>query len=273
MKAVSKTHSGITTCTLIPFLALAFGLTWGIAALFMSFPDQLTAVFGEMGMTNPLFILAVYSPGFAAVFLVWRHYGVQGLGRFFQRMTLWRAARYWWLFLIFGIPAAMYAGAAVKGPFDPFPFSPWYQVFPALAIALFLGPIEEFGWRGLALPLLQRKYSPFRAGLILGIIWAVWHIPAFLIGGTPQSAWAIAPYFFGIIANSIIMTALFNESRGSLLLAFLMHFQVNNPIWPDAQPWDIYLFALIAVLIVLLKRGEMFRKDTAITEVLMSEKP
>jgi membrane protease YdiL (CAAX protease family) len=48
---------------------------------------------------------------------------------------------------------------------------PWYLVFPALAQALFLDPIEEFGWRGVALPLMQRKYSPFWAGLILGIVW------------------------------------------------------------------------------------------------------
>jgi membrane protease YdiL (CAAX protease family) len=92
-------------------------------------------------------------------------------------------------------------------------------VLPTLAIALFLGPIEEFGWRGLALPLLQRRFTPFWAGLILGIIWAVWHIPAFLIGGTPQSAWSFAPYFAGIIAASVIIVwlnrrTMFQRSAG-----------------------------------------------------------
>lgn len=70
MQTKLNTQSGITTKTLIPFLALTFGLTWGIAALFILFTDQLVAIFGEMGISNPLFILAVYSPGFAAVFLV-----------------------------------------------------------------------------------------------------------------------------------------------------------------------------------------------------------
>jgi membrane protease YdiL (CAAX protease family) len=272
MQTELNTQSGMTTKTLVPFLALTFGLTWGIAALFILFTDQLVAVFGEMGITNPLFILAVYSPGFAAGFLVWRQYELKGLGSFFQRLTLWRASRYWWLFLILGIPAIMYAGAAVKGTIsDPFPFSPWYQVLPALAIALFLGPIEEFGWRGLALPLLQRRFTPFWAGLILGIIWAVWHIPAFLIGGTPQSAWAFAPYFAGIIASSVIMTALFNDSRGSLLTAVLIHFQTNNPIWPDAQPWDNLLFAITAIITVWLNRHTMFRRGSGISDVLMPE--
>ena len=56
--------------TLSPIFALAFGLTWGIAALLVLFPDQIEAIFGELSYTHPLFILAVYSPGFAGVFLV-----------------------------------------------------------------------------------------------------------------------------------------------------------------------------------------------------------
>jgi hypothetical protein len=270
MQTKLNTQSSMTTKTLIPFLVLTFGLTWGIAALFMLFTDQIIAIFGELSISNPLFILAVYSPGFASVFLVWRKYGIKGLGSFFRRLTLWRVSRWWWLFLILGIPAIMYIGAAVKGTIsDPLPFSPWYQVLPALALALFLGPIEEFGWRGLALPLLQRRFTPFWAGLILGIIWAVWHIPAFLIGGTPQSAWSFAPYFAGVIAISVILTALFNDSRGSLLLAVLIHFQMNNPIWPDAQPWDNSLLACVAVAIVWFNRRAMFQRNSGITDILM----
>jgi membrane protease YdiL (CAAX protease family) len=258
------------TKTLIPFLALTFGLTWGLAALLFLFPEQLIAIFGEVTNTNPLFILAVYSPAFAAVFLVLRQYGLKGLGSFFRRLTLWRAPAGWWLLLALGIPLVFYAGAAIKGGLDePFPFSPWYSVAPALVIPLFIGPIEEFGWRGLGLPLLQRRFAPFWAGLILGLIWAVWHIPAFLIGGTPQSAWSFAPYFIGVVALSIILTPLFNAARGSLLVSCLFHFQVNNPIWPDAQPWDTLIFVLGAVAIVALNHKTMFQKGSGVTEVLM----
>jgi membrane protease YdiL (CAAX protease family) len=262
----------MTTKTIGPFLAITFGLTWGLAALLFLFYDQIVAIFGEVSPSNPLFILAVYSPGFAGVFLVWRHYGLHGLGSFFRRLTLWRASTLWWLFLIVGIPAVVYIGAAIKGTLnDPFPFSPWYQVLPALALALFLGPIEEFGWRGLALPLLQRKFNPFWAGLILGIIWATWHIPSFLIGGTPQSAWSIGPYFLGVVAISVILTPLFNTSRGSLLIAALYHFQMMNPLWPDAQPWDNYLFIAAAVIIVWFNRQQMFQKGSGVTNVPMPE--
>lgn len=262
----------IATKTLVPFLALTFGLTWGLAALLIAFYDQIVAVVGEMSMTNPLFILAVYSPGFVGVFLVWRHYGLGGLGSFFRRLTLWRAPLLWWLFLILGIPVLFYAGAAIKGSIsDPFPFSPWYQVLPAMAVALFIGPIEEFGWRGLALPLLQRRFAPFWAGLILGVIWGVWHVPAFLLSGTPQSAWSFGPYFIGVVAISVILTPMFNAARGSLLFAVLYHFQMMNPAWPDAQPWDNLMFAIAAAIIVLLNRHKMFQRDDRVTEVLKPE--
>lgn len=261
------------TKTLIPFLALTFGLTWGLAIVLLLFTDQIIAIFGEVSMTNPLFILAVYSPGIAGVLLVLRHYGLQGLVRFFQRLTLWRAPAAWWLFLLLGIPVLFYAGAAIKGTIsDPFPFSPWYLMFPAIATSLFIGPIEEFGWRGLALPLLQRRFAPFWAGLILGLIWAAWHIPAFLIGGTPQSAWDFVPYFLGVVALSVMLTPLFNASRGSLLISALYHFQVMNPIFPDAQPWDSLFVVLAAAVIVWINRHAMFQRGSGVTEVLLPER-
>jgi len=269
-QSLEKTHKEIKT--LLPFLALTFGLTWGLAALFIFFSDQIVAIFGEVGLSNPLVILAVYSPGIAGIFLVWRHYGLKGLGSFFRRLTMWRAPILWWLFILLGIPAVVYTGAALKGTIsDPFPFSPWYQALPALAFALVLGPIEEFGWRGLALPLLQRRFAPFWAGLILGVIWALWHIPSFLMSGMPQSSWSAGPYFLGIIAISVILTPLFNISRGSLLIAILYHFQMMNPIFPDAQPWDNLLYIAVAVIIVLLNRRKMFQRSESVTEVLMQE--
>ena len=260
------------TKTLGPFLAITFGLTWGISALLMLFYDQIVAIFGELSMTNPLFILLVYSPGFAGLFLIWRHYGLKGLRRYLQRLSLWRAPGAWWLFIILGIPLIVYSGAALKGSLNqPFPFSPWYQALPAMAMALFIGPIEEFGWRGLAQPLLQRKFSPFWAGLILGCIWGIWHIPAFLGSGTPQSAWDFGPYFIGIVAIAVILTPLFNASKGSLLISVLYHFQMMNPIFPDAQPWDILLFVITAIIVVWLNRGTMFQRGAGITDVLMPE--
>ena len=259
--------------TLISFLALTFGLSWVPMSLFMIFADQLTPLFGEMSARNPVFLLAVYAPGLSGILLIWRHYGLNGLGSFFRRLTLWRAPIQWWLFLLAGIPVIVYAAAAIKGTIsNPFPFSPWTMVFPALIHSLLLGPMgEEFGWRGLALPLLQRRFSPFWASLVLGVIWATWHAPAFLMSGTPQSAWSFGPFFFGLIAITVILTPLFNASRGSLLIAILYHLHIMNPIFPDAQPWDSFLFAMAAVVIVFLNRHEMFQRGSGVIEVVSSE--
>ena len=266
------TTSSRNRSTLPLFVALTFGLTWGIAVLVILFTDQVAAIFGEIGLTNPLIILAIYSPGLVGISLVWRDYGLKGLGSYFRRLTLWRAPRIWWLFLILGIPAIVYIGAAIKGTIsDPFPFFPWYSMFPSLALALIIGPMEEFGWRGLALPLLQRRFAPIWAGLILGFIWAAWHIPSFIIGGLAQSQWSVVPLFLGIIAISVILTPLFNDARGSLLISILFHFHIQNPIFPDAQPFDNLLWIAVAVVVVWLKRRTMFQRGSGVTDILMPE--
>ena len=270
----SRPRTVLGAKTLASFLALTFGLSWVPMSLFMLFADQFTAVFGEMSATNPVFLLAVYAPGLSGVFLIWHHYGLKGLGRFFGRLFFWRAPIQWWLFLLLGIPAIIYAASAITGTItEPFRFLPWYMVFPALAQSLLLGPLgEEFGWRGLALPVLQRRFSPFWASLILGVVWAVWHAPSFVMSGTPQSAWSFGPFFLGLIANTFIMTPLFNASRGSLLIAILYHLNIMNPIFPDAQPWDSFLLAIAAVVIVFLNRRQMFQRGSGVTEVLPPEK-
>lgn len=268
-----RPQAGMQFKTLAAFLALTFGLSWVPMSLFFIFTDQFTALFGEMSSSNPLFLLAVYAPGISGIFLIWRHYGLQGLTSFFQRLTLWRAPIQWWLFLLLGIPVIVYAAAAIKGTLGAsFPFLPWYMLFPALVQSLLLGPLgEEFGWRGLALPLLQRRFSPFWASLILGIVWAIWHAPAFLMSGTPQSAWSFGPFFIGLVAITVILTPLFNASRGSLLIAILYHLNMMNPVFPDAQPWDNFLFAIAAVVIVYLNRRQMFQRGSGVTDVLGPE--
>jgi membrane protease YdiL (CAAX protease family) len=184
---------------------------------------------------------------------------------------MWRMAARWWLLLLVGLPAVFYAGAAVKGTLgEGFPFSPWYSVVPALIPALLIGPIEELGWRGIALPLLQRRLAPLWASLILGVVWAVWHTPAFfLMSGTKQSGWDFGPFFVGVVAISVILAAMFNKSGGSLLVAFVFHAQINGPAWPDAQPWDMYLFVAVAAVVVLVNRKAMLSRTAGATAILI----
>jgi hypothetical protein len=115
------------------------------------FTDQIEAVFGPLGYTNPVFILAVYSPGLAGIGLMWRHYGIRGLGIYLRRLGLWRMPFAWWVFLLIGIPSGKYLSAAMQGTVnESLPFSPWYAVLPALAPRCSSGPSRSLAgvaWR------------------------------------------------------------------------------------------------------------------------------
>ena len=152
---------------LIPFLLTTFGLAWGILALYILLPGLMTALFGQLSGHHPLFILAVWSPAIAAFIIITRHAGLAGLQRYLSRLLLWRCPPAWYAFLL-GVPLLFYAGAAVKGNLftEPVPFASLPALLSAIAFTLILGPMEEFGWRGVALPLLQRRFAPIWASLI-----------------------------------------------------------------------------------------------------------
>ena len=262
----------VPTFALVPFLVITFGLAWGVFVGSIFFTDTVTCLFGEISARNPLFILAVYAPAIAALTLVLRYAGLSGVKGYLSRLLLWRCSIGWVAFLILAIPAIYYAGALIKGTamvgLSSFPSLG--AMLSAMAFMLVLGPIEEFGWRGLALPLLQRLMAPIWAGLLLGMIWGAWHLPAFFLSGTPQSAWGITPFIIGSIAVSVILTPLFNASGGSILLAALFHFQLNNPLWPDAQPYDTIFFVLTAALVVWVNHDTMFDRGAGSTRVTVT---
>ncbi|MEY6433035.1 CPBP family intramembrane glutamic endopeptidase [Thioalkalicoccus limnaeus] len=257
---------------LVPFLVISFGLAWGILALYLFLPEPMMALFGQLSGQHPLFFVAVYAPAIAALITVGFIAGAAGLRRFLSRLLLWRTSPGWFLFLLFGVPLIYYASAAAQGLAlsPPTPFATVSALLAALFFMAIKGPVEEIGWRGLALPLLQRRFAPFWAGLILGIVWGLWHLPAFLLSGTPQSEWSFAPFFLGAVAISIIVTPMFNQSGGSILLPALFHFQLINPIWPDAQPYDTVLFVAAAAVVVWIHRQALFNRPTAVTEVIPS---
>lgn len=254
----------------VPFLLISFGLAWSIIGLYIILPERMGAVFGQLTGTHPLFYLAVYAPAIAAFTIVACTGGIAALRRFLGRALLWRCSAAWYIFLIIGIPLIFIGGSALRGNLltEPFPFASMQSVFAALVLAAIKGPMEEFGWRGLALPLLQRKLAPLWAGLILGVIWGLWHLPAFLLSGTQQSEWSFTAFFAGCLAISVIATALFSQSHGSILLSAFFHFSLMNPVFPDAQPYDTYLLIVVAVLIVWWNRKDMLTREGAFVEVI-----
>jgi membrane protease YdiL (CAAX protease family) len=267
---INATDLSISQFAIIPFLLVTFGITWGIIALYIFLPDQTVNIFGEISGNHPLFFLATYSPAIAALGIILMKAGWGGTKRFLGRMLLWRAPAPWYLFILLGVPAMFYLGAIYKGLTlsELFPVSSVGVYLVSLLLFAIKGPVEEIGWRGFVLPMMQRKMSPFFAAILVGIVWGFWHLPAFFLSGVPQGAWSFMPFFIGTIALSIFATGLFNASRGSILLPAILHLQLINPLWPDAQPYDTVFVVIAASIILWLNRKTMFGKGYGITIII-----
>jgi membrane protease YdiL (CAAX protease family) len=250
-----------------PFFLLAFGISWGIFGLIASFPDAVERLTGEISAANPLFIIMVYGPAIAALLLVAPAAGLAGLRAFLARLLIFAIPGRWFLVILLALPALFYIGAAIKGaPLVPDGLPGFPAILGAMALMAVLGPVEEIGWRGFALPLLQRRLSPLAASLVLGLIWGIWHLPAFFLSGTPQSNWGFLPFLIGATALSVIATGLFNATRGSLFWVALMHYQLILPLWPDAQPWDTPLTVLLALGLLWMFRAD-YSRERAVTKI------
>ena len=219
---LSKPSDNMGVLTLIAFFVLSNVLVWAGAWILLNYRAEVEAFTGmPIGYRNPAFIALVWTPTVSVFILLLFRYGVKGIVNFVRRFALWKMHWGWWAFLIFGYPVAAIIGAALNGTLaDPFPYSPWIGIIPILGMTLITGPMEEFGWRGFGLPLLQRYMAPFWATLILGAVWALWHYPAFIIPGTPQYGSPFIIFFFAVLFLSFPFTALVNASRGSILMPF-----------------------------------------------------
>jgi len=258
---------------LTPFFLLTFALTWGLGMALVVLPDQITAIFGELSVTNPLYLIMTWSPGLVGMLLVFMVTGPSGLRRFFGRLFSLSVPLAWWAFVLLALPALKMTGALLNG--TPITgllnLNPFGEILTMSVFMLFLGPVEEFGWRGVALPLMQRLTAPVWAGLIVGLVWAFWHLPAFFVGGTPQSAWALVPFLFGVTAIGVIMAVVYNKTGGNLLFPILTHWQLNIAFWPEAQPWENYLSVALALVLLWVHRDVMFDRDKGLTEVVPPE--
>ena len=255
---------------LAAFLAITFAITWGVIGSYIFWPDAVTARFGEISGSHPFFFLATWAPAIAAFVVVLLSGGIAGLKAFLSRLLLWRCPTPWWAFILVVIPVVFMAGSLIKGGplLAPLPPEGLGPVVSLMFMMLLLGPIEEFGWRGVAQPILQRYIAPFWVGALIGTVWGIWHLPAFYLAGVVFAEWSFLPFFVGNIVLAILVTPIFNASRGSLLIPMLFHWQLINPFWPDAQPYDTWILVGVAAVVVWWNRETMFTREGAVTEVI-----
>jgi membrane protease YdiL (CAAX protease family) len=185
--------------------------------------------------------LAAFSASLAGIILAAVEGRRGGVRELLGRFLIWKVGIQWWAFvLLFGIVpavAGLYLFDLFGGPpVDWTGLKPFSNFLPLLILlTIFAGMGEEFGWRGFALPRLQARYGALVSSLIVGVIWAVWHIPLSFTQGTIQYRWqqevglipAILGYSVFVIAWSIQYAWVFNNARGSVLFAAVQHGAVN----------------------------------------------
>lgn len=111
----------------------------------------------------------------------------------------------------------------------------WKTLLIFLFVELTFGALsEELGWRGYVLDELQSRWGALKSSLVLGIIWALWHTPAFLIPGLSQYengglfSWTYISFLGTVTLGSVLHTWIYNNTQRSILVAgFLMHFTQN----------------------------------------------
>lgn len=236
---------------LLSFFVLANVMSWlawvpyilsqnGLGVWSYRFPELL-------GTSQVLGMLpgAYLGPIASALFVTAVADGRPGLRRWVGRMWRWRVRWHWYAITLLGVPAAMLAtGYAFSGGQVSTPSLMAVAVYvPALLLQMVTtGLAEEPGWRDFALPRLQRRFGPLAGSMVLGPIWAVWHLPLFFTdwGGWPDADWT-RPVAFAVfcIAFNIVMTWVFNRTGESLPLSMLLHVSVNNfasVMWSEMFP-------------------------------------
>jgi len=172
-----------------------------------------------------------WGPLVGALLVVGLAYGRAGLVRLFRATFRWRVNPIWYVIalvgpvLLWGLPAL---AVTLTGYAPDVALLSDFVLWPVTLVlfGVVQGPLtEEPGWRGLALPLMLRRLSPLVSSLIIGAIWFAWHLP--LVIGDTSGQRPVVPYATFIVAQSVMLTAIYLGTRGSVLLVIIFHAAVN----------------------------------------------
>ncbi len=254
---------------LTTYLLLTFGSAWLI------WSPLLVAEYMRLTLSVPSIVfitLGTFAPTITALFLTWRYAGGTELRRLLGRALIWRVSPIWYVIAVAGPALVMLLATGIHvllggtAP-DYVPFSARWLIVVLNFVLVFLigGPLgEEFGWRGFALPSLEARFSPLWASLILGVIWAVWHLPLFFISGSAQHSLPFWLYALLTIPLTILITWVYHGSGDSLLLVMLFHAAVNTwsgplMIGPEAagstRPFTLVVILTWVVALLVIGRG------------------
>ncbi len=244
---------------LIAYFMLAFAISWGLALV--------AAGRGEQYL---IFVAMLAGPSIASIALTAAFDGRAGMRELARALTRVRVGRWYALLLV--APAVIVLVLAALTRLSPV-FRPSIVTGASLGgvlayagIAGFgAGFFEELGWTGYATPRLLARHSWFRAGMMLGIPWAAWHVLPDYLGRTTHGPWWIVhalEWFVALAAFRVLMTWVYRHTR-SLTLGMLMHASFTGSqalLWPGAASladevvwYGIFALALWPVLFAVTR--------------------
>lgn len=245
------------------YFVLAFAITWGL---------QLPALLAHLGVVAgppERFLALMGLGGFGPMLAAMIAARVEGTGvrALFRPLGVVRVGV--WALVALLVPGILYALAAsiwnAFGHAEPLVFPPDRPEYVAAALVFPFG--EEIGWRGFALPRLCKAHGPIRATLVLGALWALWHVPMFVLQRVPPSGWVALCVL--LVAGSFFMTWIWRRGRESLAIAVLAHVGAHLSNTGHALPADVTplalhaaAYAVFAAALVGLDRAAFARRAT-----------
>jgi len=242
-------------------------------------------------------------PALAAIIMTRVMEGKPGRYHLQQSIKHWRAGWKWYLFILLGIPVLILLGVIIQsGALAHFQGVPLKILvsYPVYFVTVFIGVglPEEIGWRGFALPRMQARYGPLWGSMLLGVLWALWHLLYFLTpdhGGGPDANFAaflanFSIFFLMVIALAIIFTWVFNHTKGSIFIASLMHSAIDTlqlvwlPLFLDVGMANsttgesslnlaiLIVFGILALLILILTQGRLGYRPN-LEQIFIREEP
>jgi CAAX protease family protein len=234
--ATNKTSSNslVEQYALPLFFLLVYGLTWP----FMIWDALASRDILPFRLPIPVMLIQSYMPTLAAVIIIGVTQGRAGIRGLFRKLLIARVGFRWYIFAIFGVAVMSITAILLGNQFGSAPALPIIsKEAPTSAIALLLNTAvlflitgilngEELAWRGFALPRLQSKYNALISSLILSVPWTLFHLPLFF--DLNMNMGPFASFAIRIVATTILFTWMFNNTRGSVLLAYMLHAAGNG---------------------------------------------
>ena len=275
IKFMSNLKKYLKKHQIVVFLVMTFLFSWtfwGIiyasykGILISNIHNRYFQIFSMLGASMPS-VMSIIVNGF--------FYGGKGIKALLKKLTIWKVSLFFYIFVLLYRAALYYipvficniTGAGYKLPSNI--STPVTILLDFILIILLGGPLmEELGWRGFVLPRLQNKLNPAFSSLILGVIWACWHLPLFFIPGTSQYGFSFGLFIIACIVLAMLYTWMYNRTDGSLLLPILFHASWNctafvlshNSFQEDSK--YIVVSTIMCLIIILWVIFDMNRKSS-----------